>query len=180
MKNNNLFDLNQEQLKSLNEWNLLSQKKEHLSKQKKQVQAKLNKIKSEILIVNNKKSKLKPKLKVLKNKHIPIISIGFDKRWSTYNCIIKIGNHQKSFYLGKENLIKNRINVFFKDDISNRDIVFIKNETIKIITKVIIFFLSQISSTKSIKHNNKLSFENIIKKYEEEGDWEYYKWTKSD
>ena len=55
----------------------------------------------------------------------------------------------------------------------------LKEETIKIIRNVINNFLSQISSTKITKHNNKLSFENIIKKYEEEGDWEYYQWTKS-
>jgi len=179
MKKSNHFDLSQDQLKSLNDWDLLSLKKDQLSKKKREAEIKLNKIKSEIEIISQKKLKLKPKLKRLKNNYIPIISIGFDKRWSTYNCIIKIGSHHKSFYLGKEKAIKDKINVFFKEDISNKNIAFLKEETIKIIRNVINNFLPQISSTKIKKHNNKLSFENIIKKYEEEGDWEYYKWTKS-
>lgn len=179
MKKSNHFDLSQDQLKSLNEWDLLSQKKDQLFKKKKEVESKLSKIKSQIDIINHKKLTLKPKLKRLKNKYIPIISIGFDKRWSTYNCIIKIGTHQKSFYLGKEKVIKDKINIFFKDDISEKNITFLKEETIKIIRNVINNFLSQISSNKSTNHTNKLSFDNIIKKYEEQGDWEYYKWTKS-
>ena len=44
MKKSNHFDLSQDQLKSLNDWDLLSLKKDQLSKKKREAETKLNKI----------------------------------------------------------------------------------------------------------------------------------------
>ena len=83
--------------------------KEKAVKKKKEDQHKTSGDKEKIETIERRQYKLKPSLKKLKKDFIPTVSIGYDKRWSTYICIIKIKGGSKSFYLGKEEDIKKRV-----------------------------------------------------------------------
>ena len=95
---------------------------------------------NELKKIKTNKLRLKSFLKNLKKNHIPIVSIGFDKRWSTYNCIIKIKGNSKSFYLGNENGIMNKIQQFYIQDLSKKNIDFIKDAVSSIIRSVVLDF----------------------------------------
>tara|TARA_Y100001958_G_C21037212_1_gene408093 strand:+ start:16 stop:564 length:549 start_codon:yes stop_codon:yes gene_type:complete len=104
----------------------------------------------------------------------PNISIGFDKRSSTYNCIVNAYNNKFSFYLGKEQTIKRKIKMFYSSDISNLNMKNIKLKLNNIIESVISKYYSPLLKT-NFNTTRKLNFNKIIEKYIESGDWNYYK-----
>ena len=104
-----------------------------------------------------------------------MISVGFDKRWSTYNCIVKISGATKSFYLGKENAIKRKIQQFHSKNIMGRGMSFVKSEVIKIISTVIMQFIDMKSPKDPFKKTIKLNLENVLERYVASGEWDY--WT---
>ena len=152
----------------------LKAQKKKLSKKRKKANLKLQAIKEKIETIEREQSKLRTSLKKLKKDFIPTVSIGYDKRWSTYICIIKVKGGSKSFYLGKEEGIKKKIGVFYKEDISNKDTEFLKKETLKIIRNVIGDFLLNAFNKEKQKGKKKISFNNIINRYIEKGDWNYW------
>ena len=168
------YSLTDEQKEVLIVWRDLKAQKKKLSKKRKKTNINLQPIKEKIETIEQKQYKLKPSLKKLKKDFIPTVSIGYDKRWSTYICIIKIKGGSKSFYLGKEEDIKKKISVFFKEDIADMDIDLLKKETLKIVRNVIGDFLLNAFNREKQKGKKKISFENIINRYIEKGDWDYW------
>ena len=168
------YSLTDEQKEVLIVWRDLKAQKKKLSKKRKKTNLKLQAIKEKIETIERRQYKLKPSLKKLKKDFIPTVSIGYDKRWSTYICIIKIKGGSKSFYLGKEEDIKKKISVFFKEDIADMDIDLLKKETLKIVRNVIGDFLLNAFNREKQKGKKKISFENIINRYIEKGDWDYW------
>ena len=169
MSNYNKFvSLNNSQKEKLKQILSLKFKEKKLKEKKKAIINELKKIK-------NNKLRLKSFLKNLKKNHIPIVSIGFDKRWSTYNCIIKIKGNSKSFYLGNENGIVNKIQQFYIQDLSKKNIDFIKDAVSSIIRSVVLDFYDKEYLKTLSKDEQKLNFKNILDRYFEKGDWTYWR-----
>ncbi len=168
------YSLTDEQKELLILWRELKAQKKKLSKKRKKANLKVQLIKEKIVSIELKQKKLKPSLKKLKKDFIPTVSIGYDKRWATYICIVKVKGRSKSFYLGKEEDIKNKIGVFYKDDIENMNIDLLKKETLKIIRNVIGDFLLDAFNKERQKGKKKISFENIVNRYIDKGDWDYW------
>jgi hypothetical protein len=95
--------------------------------------------------------------------------MGFDKRWSTYNCIVKFKDLHFSFYLGKEKAIKNKLQQFHQKDISRRGKGFIKEQIKEIVRAVVPNHLKSDNSYKSV------NFKKIIELYILSGEWNYWK-----
>ena len=76
--------------------------------------------------------------------------------------------------LAKEEDIKKKIGVFYKDDIGRMEIELLKKETLKIVRNVIGEFLSDAFNKEKPKGKKKISFDNIINRYIEKGDWDYW------
>ena len=154
-----LSGLNQEKLKLIN-------KIESYKNNLKSLKDALEIIRKEIDKTNN--SALKS-LKVL-----PIISIGFDARSSTYICIVKYKNATKSFYLGNESKVRYRLQQFYLDDLNTKPIGFIKDQVKMIVSNVISEFIN--TRTKSIfTESPKLNFTNVLDKYYESNLWEHWR-----
>ncbi|MBC8306907.1 MAG: hypothetical protein H8E55_65510 [Pelagibacterales bacterium] len=168
------YSLTDEQKELLIRWRELKVQKKKLSKKRKKANIKLQSIKEKMDSIDLKQKKLKPSLKKLKKDFIPTVSIGYDKRWSTYICIIKIKGGSKSFYLGKQEDIKKKIGVFYKDDIESMNIDLLKKETLKIIRNVIGDFLLDAFNKEKQKGKKKISFDNIVNRYIDKGDWDYW------
>ena len=96
-----------------NSLNTLKSKKRLLLNKKKKIIKEINAIKIQ-------EKNLRNELKINDGQNKLVVSVGFDKRWSTYNCIVKFKDLHFSFYLGKENAIKNTLQQFHQKDISRR------------------------------------------------------------
>ena len=165
---NKYLSLNASQKEKLKLMRSLKVKEKMLKEKKKAIINELKKIK-----IN--KVRLKSILKNLKKNHIPIVSIGFDKRWSTYNCIIKIKGKSKSFYLGNENGIVDKIQQFYIQDLSKKKTDFIKDEVSSIVKSVVLDFYDKEYLKTLSKDEQKLNFKNILDRYFEKGDWTYWR-----
>jgi len=141
---------------------LINSKKKSLKKRKTTISKSIN----ELII---KEKELRKELKKINKKDRLIVSIGFDKRWSSYNCIIKYRNFHFSIYLGNEQKIKNLLQQFHENNINYLKIDDIKNEIKKIVSTVIVPYL--------IKHKTykKLTFLTIVDLYISSGDWDYWR-----
>ena len=126
----------------------------------------LNSVNTEIAKTN------KVALKSLKA--TPVISIGFDTRSSTYICIVKCKKVTKSFYLGNESKLKNKLQQFYAYDLNTKRMEYIKMQVKMIVSNVISDFINPRS-----KHiftiNPKLNFKNVLDKFYESGLWEHWK-----
>ena len=131
------------------------------------------KLKNEYLELVNERKKISSQVKKIHNKTFITISIVFDKRWKTYICIFKNSESQKSLYLGKHDLIVNTLSQYYRKDEFENSIEFLKSELKRILISIQNKIISISSDKKIIMKKKKL--ENIIKLYEESGNWEY--WT---
>lgn len=122
----------------------------------------------EIIKINSKASKLLSAL--------PVISIGFDSRSSTFICIVKYKKVTKSFYLGSEKKIKNQIQQFYLDDLKSKNIDYIKGEVKMIVSNVISEFINN-RSKYIFTENPKLNFKNILDKYYDSNLWDHWRQT---
>ena len=104
----------------------------------------------------------------------PIISIGFDKRSSTYICIVKYKKVTKSFYLGNESKLKNQIQQFYLDDLSTKKIDYIKRQVKMIVSNVISNFIN-LRSKYIFTDQPKLNFSNVLDKYYESDLWDHWR-----
>ena len=148
---------------------------EGLIKTRSKITEKLKELNKRINIIEDYQKEVLLLLKK-NNKHLaPVISVGFDKRWSTYNCIVKISGATKSFYLGKENAIKKSIQQFHSKNIMGRGMNFIKSEVIKITSTVIMQFVDINSEKEIFKKRLKLNFDNVLERYVASGEWDYWK-----
>ena len=168
--------LNKEELSKLNELESLTPEYESLLKTRKRLTQKLADVNNRITAIeNNELSDQTQDIFEIYNKHLaPIISIGFDKRWATYNCIVKISGSTKSFYLGKEKSIKGKVQQFHKNNIMSRGINFLKSEITEIVSTVIMQFIDPKSPKDPFKKTIKLNLENVLERYVASGEWDYW------
>ena len=130
------------------------------------------KLKNEYLELVNERKKISSQVKKIYNKTFITISIVFDKRWKTYLCIFKNSESQKSLYLGKHDLIVDTLSKYYRKDEFDNSIDFLKSELKRILIPIQNKIIS-ISSDKKIIMKKK-KFKNIIKLYEESGNWDYW------
>ena len=130
------------------------------------------KLKNEYLELVNERKKISSQVKKIHNKTFITISIVFDKRWKTYICIFKNSDSQKSLYLGKHDLIVETLGQYYRKDEFDNSTDFLKSELKKILSSIQNKILSISTDRKIIMKKKKL--ENIIKLYEESGNWDYW------
>ena len=157
-------------LEKLSDYN---EEKQKLINKIKSYKTTLKSLKESLDFVNTEISKANKKaLKSLKA--LPIISIGFDSRSSTYICIVKYKKATKSFYLGNESKLKSKLQQFYLDDLKTKKIDFIKDEIKMIVSNVISDFIN--TRTKSIfTESPKLNLTNVLDKYYESNLWEHWR-----
>ena len=140
-----------------------------LKSKKKVLLNKKKRIIEEINAIKIQEKKLRNELKINEDQFKLVVSMGFDKRWSTYNCIVKFKDLHFSFCLGKEKAIKNKLQQFHQKDISRRGKGFIKEEIKEIVRAVVPNHLKSGNSYKSV------NFKKIIELYILSGEWNYWK-----
>ena len=130
IKKNNFKDIDDDLSYQIDKLIVLQSDKEKLINKIKSYKTNLKSLKESLDIVNGEISKANKKaLKSLKV--LPIISIGFDARSSTYICIVKYKNVTKSFYLGNESKLKSQLQQFYLDDLhtNESDVYLTRQET---------------------------------------------------
>ena len=155
------------------------------------VEFKINtsKIQTQIIKHKNELKKLNEQLELNKDqvreknreamsffKILPIISIGYDSRSSTYICIIKHENSIKSFYLGNRDKIIKMIQNYYPQNLAEESDKYIKQQ-VKMIVSTVIYELLIAKSTNILSKNVKLNFQTIIEKYYATGLWDYWRST---
>ena len=173
IKKNNFKDIDEELSNQIDKLRLLQSDKEKLINKIKSYKNTLRSLKERLDIVNGEISKANKKaLKSLKV--LPIISIGFDSRSSTYICIVKYKKATKSFYLGNESKLKSQLQQFYLDDLHTKKIEYVKDEVKMIVSNVISDFIN--TRTKTIfTESPKLNFTNVLDKYYESNLWEHWR-----
>ena len=173
IKKNNFKDIDDELSDQIDKLSVLQSDKEKIINKIKSYKNSLNSLKESLDFVNGEISKVNKKaLKSLKV--LPIISIGFDTRSSTYICIVKYKKATKSFYLGNESKLKSRLQQFYLEDLNTKKMEFIKDEVKMIVSNVISDFIN--TRTKSIfTESPKLNFTNVLDKYYESNLWEHWR-----
>ena len=104
---------------------------------KKSLNLKKIKIIKSINALKIEEKELKKELKKINQSDQLIVSVGFDKRWSSYNCIVKLRTFHFSIYLGNEQKIKKALQQFHKNDIYDKKIEDIKTEIKQMVSSVI-------------------------------------------
>ena len=173
IKKNNFKDIDDELSNQIDKLTLLQSDKEKLINKIKSYKTTLRSLKESLDFVNGEISKANKKaLKSLKV--LPIISIGFDSRSSTYICIVKYKKATKSFYLGNESKLKSQLQQFYLDDLNTKKIDYVKDEIKMIVSNVISDFVN--TRTKTIfTESPKLNFNNVLDKYYESNLWEHWR-----
>ena len=173
IKKNNFKDIDDELSNQIDKLSLLQSDKEKLINKIKSYKTTLRSLKESLDVVNGEISKANKKaLKSLKV--LPIISIGFDSRSSTYICIVKYKKATKSFYLGNESKLKSKLQQFYSDDLNTKKIDYVKDEVKMIVSNVISDFIN--IRTKAIfTESPKLNFTNVLDKYYESNLWEHWR-----
>ena len=173
IKKNNFKDIDDELSNQIDKLTLLQSDKEKLINKIKSYKSTLRSLKESLDVVNGEISIANKKaLKSLKV--LPIISIGFDSRSSTYICIVKYKKATKSFYLGNESKLKSQLQQFYLDDLNTKKIEYVKDEIKMIVSNVISDFIN--TRTKTIfTESPKLNFTNVLDKYYESNLWEHWR-----
>ena len=173
IKKNNFKDIDDELSNQIDKLTLLQSDKEKLINKIKSYKSTLRSLKESLDVVNGEISIANKKaLKSLKV--LPIISIGFDSRSSTYICIVKYKKATKSFYLGNESKLKSQLQQFYLDDLNTKKIEYVKDEIKMIVSNVISDFIN--TRTKNIfTESPKLNFTNVLDKYYESNLWEHWR-----
>ena len=173
IKKNNFKDIDDELADQIDKLGVLQSDKEKMINKIRSYKTTLRSLKDSLDIVNIEISKANKKaLKSLKV--LPIISIGFDTRSSTYICIVKYKKATKSFYLGNESKLKSRLQQFYLEDLNTKKMEFIKDELKMIVSNVISDFINTRSIT-IFTDSPKLNFTNILDKYYESNLWEHWR-----
>ena len=173
IKKNNFKDIDDELSDQIDKLSVLQSDKEKIINKIKSYKTSLNSLKESLDFVNGEISKANKKaLKSLKV--LPIISIGFDTRSSTYICIVKYKKATKSFYLGNESKLKSRLQQFYLEDLNTKKMEFIKDEVKMIVANVISDFINTRSKT-IFTDSTKLNFTNVLDKFYESNLWEHWR-----
>ena len=173
IKKNNFKDIDEELSNQIDKLRLLQSDKEKLINKIKSYKNTLRSLKERLDIVNGEISKANKKaLKSLKV--LPIISIGFDSRSSTYICIVKYKKATKSFYLGNESKLKSQLQQFYLDDLHTKKIEYVKDEVKMIVSNVISDFINT-RSKNIFTESPKLNFTNVLDRYYESNLWQHWR-----
>ena len=173
IKKNNFKDIDDELSDQIDKLSVLQSDKDKLINKINSYKTNLKSLKESLDIVNGQISKVNKKaLKTLKV--LPIISIGFDSRSSTYICIVKYKKVTKSFYLGNESKLKSRLQQFYLDDLNSKNMDYVKVEVKMIVSNVISDFIN--TRTKTIFTDSpKLNLTNVLDKYYESNLWDHWR-----
>ncbi len=173
IKKNNFKDIDDELSDQIDKLSVLQSDKEKLINKIKSYKTTLSSLKKSLNVVNAEISKSNKKaLKSLKV--LPIISIGFDSRSSTYICIVKYKKATKSFYLGNEAKLKSRLQQFYLEDLNTKKMDYVKNEIKMIVSNVISDFIN-IRTKATFTESLKLNLTNVLDKYYESNLWEHWR-----
>ena len=173
IKKNNFKDIDDELSDQIDKLSVLQSDKEKIINKIKSYRTTLNSLKESLNVVNGEISKSNKKaLKSLKV--LPIISIGFDSRSSTYICIVKYKKATKSFYLGNEAKLKSRLQQFYLEDLNTKKMDYVKNEIKMIVSNVISDFIN-IRTKATFTESLKLNLTNVLDKYYESNLWEHWR-----
>ena len=173
IKKNNFKDIDDDLSDQIDKLIVLQSDKEKLINKIKSYKTTLRSLKESLDIVNGEISKANKKaLKSLKV--LPIISIGFDARSSTYICIVKYKKATKSFYLGNESKLKSQLQQFYLDDLKQKNLEYVKDQVKMIVSNVISDFINT-RSKNIFTDKPKLNFNNILDRYYESNLWEHWR-----
>ena len=165
-KNRLLFKSNQDKiimkkLLQLDEKRItLESKRKNILNKKKKIDKAIDSLSYEIASINNCLSSTMFKIK-------PIISIGLDKRTSTYNCIFDNNGMKYCFYIGNISKIKKILTPYFTFDLNNKN----PNFLVKELKKIIIIVFDDLNTNNSIPNPKEINLDFIMSKYFKSGRW---------
>ena len=165
-KNRLLFKSNQDKiiikkLLQLDEKRItLESKRKNILNKKKKIDKAIDSLSYEIASINNSLSSTMFKIK-------PIISIGLDKRTSTYNCIFDNNGIKYCFYIGNISKIKKILSPYFIFDLNNKN----SNFLVKELKKIIIIVFDDLNTNNTIPNPKEINLDFIMSKYFKTGRW---------
>ena len=173
IEKNNYKNIDDDLSAQIDKLESLKFEKEKLTNKIKYYKTNIKSLKESLYLVNNEIKKTNKKaLKSLKV--LPIISVGFDSRSSTYICIVKYKKVTKSFYLGNEIKLRSQLQQFYLDDLKHQNIEYVKDQVKMIVSNVISDFINT-RSKNIFSEKPKLNFNNILDRYYESNLWEHWK-----
>jgi len=149
----------------------LNQEVNLLKKNKIKIYNSYLKIKKKIKLIEDQVSNLNNKIDFDKIVVKPKISIGFDKRSYTYNCIYDRGKNKHCFYLGNESTIKSKLKPFHTSDICKQSFKSIKSQLIDVIE----IGINQYEKEKPNCDLKEINFNLIVRKYIESAKWDTWR-----
>ena len=165
-KNRLLFKSNQDEiiikkLLQLDEKRItLESKRKNILNKKRKIDKAIDSLSDEIASINNSLSPTIFKIK-------PIISIGLDKRTSTYNCIFDNNGMKYCFYIGNISKIKKILSPYFTFDLNNKN----SNFLVKELKKIIIIVFDDLNTNNTIPNPKEINLDFIMSKYFKTGRW---------
>ena len=165
-KNRLLFKSNQDKiiikkLLQLDEKRItLESKRKNILNKKRKIDKAIDSLSDEIVSINNS---LSPNIFKIK----PIISIGLDKRTSTYNCIFDNNGIKYCFYIGNISKIKKILSPYFTFDLNNKN----SNFLVKELKKIIIIVFDDLNTNNTIPNPKEINLDFIMSKYFKTGRW---------
>jgi len=165
-KNRLLFKSNQDEiiikkLLQLDEKRItLESKRKNILNKKRKIDKAIDSLSDEIVSINNS---LSPNIFKIK----PIISIGLDKRTSTYNCIFDNNGIKYCFYIGNISKIKKILSPYFTFDLNNKN----SNFLVKELKKIIIIVFDDLNTNNTIPNPKEINLDFIMSKYFKTGRW---------
>ena len=148
----------------------LNTESQRLQLKKKNILGELKRINKKILINKNEVSKIYSSIDIGYEQLVPLISIGFDKRSKTYNCIYDIGGKKFCIYIGSEKKIRTELQEYYKDNI----IYELKIDDVISDLKDIIRLTFEDLDLKKLSLK-KINFTEIMNLYNKSGKWSYWK-----
>ena len=138
-----------------------------LNKKRKYLIHKKNKIDKSIESLHGEIKSLNKSLSLINFKIKPIISIGLDKRSSTYNCIFDNNGIKYCFYIGNISKIQKILSPYFTFDLNNKSTNFLIDE----LKKIIIIVFDDLNTNSTILNPKKINLDFIMSKYFKSGRW---------
>jgi len=173
IEQNNFKDIDDELSIHIEKLESLKSEKDKLTNKITSYKSAISSLKESLSVVNTQI--IKTNKKALKSlKVLPVISIGFDARSSTYICIVKCQKATKSFYLGNESRLRSKLQQFYLEDLNTKSLPYIKNQVKMIVSNVISHFINT-KSKKVFLASPKLNLTNIIDKYYESNLWDHWR-----
>ena len=173
IEQNNFKDIDDELSIHIEKLESLKSEKDKLTNKITSYKSTISSLKESLSVVNTQI--VKTNKKALKSlKVLPVISIGFDARSSTYICIVKCQKVTKSFYLGNELRLRSQLQQFYLEDLNTKSLAYIKNQVKMIVSNVISHFINT-KSKKVFLASPKLNLPNIIDKYYESNLWDHWR-----